>query len=875
MKTTIISSFIIGVSSLSFANATSSTLLPYIQINIGDPTYVAQSAGSSATNSISTLASANLDTSKIDPSSMVINFPGGAKPNLQINPPSGQVFLLSVVPALPKATGNCQILNGDPNKVSCSDGITFNASGVSYSVPIIYYNGLYPKSVYQLTMQRSRDLTNNPNNMESKMTPNYLEISAVPTDSGTIVPLNQYFANTNAKTTYKFDSCNVNQLAGASGFKCNIPLLTTPNVVANGSHLPKCANGVFGITNGSLVTKKALSSGVYQINVKATGQYGEVAYQTFYINVNANNPNLASWRNGAAATTNVLGSFPTIYAYASTDPGSTSHGDWWPSYASYALDLKQANQLLTKQGATGIKSIFLEIITATYPVGNNGKGQTYWNVNSAGYPQNPDPSATISNTWLSTNRDTCWLNGSGTCVNNLDTPAPNGLAPLPYLLSLYAGNNLGVLLNFDFDNTVRAQFSSYNPTEEAYFVQTVVNPVALSYATVNGKKLSVDGLSMDLEGGYNAQGAIQAYKDISDRLAYAGKAFSFFGFPDTFTPEFFAAMGPLGTANFSSYDIGQYRAPADTNSAYIQNMIPYSTFWSATDANDFIAQTFALSQQCSTASAGLYRPGSYCSLSSVDSYSENYRRFSIPTTSTDPKIQISPANSILAYNGKFTVVLPLAATATEWVNMEVWFPDFTAGNTPPMLLNKTACAGINNAYIKQHAADINNPNSALAQCVMNLPMTNHPEIHYQNVKACKGYSLDQCMLVSSLPGGSVQAAGVLPQNDVATLAANNLDAYLLTNPNAPATSTINQAMLAHMSGYSLFALQNNMTANSLQAGIIGTKNPSLITLNAVVSEPLYAGWNGLSDPNYPIDPQYNAASVTQIWNALGVVLKNK
>ena len=86
-----------------------------------------------------------------------------------------------------------------------------------------------------------------------------------------------------------------------------------------------------------------LTAGVYQINVKASQASGSIvenAWQTFYLNVAATNPDLAAWRTGSVATSNVLGDFNSIYVYSSQDPDKPNSG--WPSdLQSYGKDLNK------------------------------------------------------------------------------------------------------------------------------------------------------------------------------------------------------------------------------------------------------------------------------------------------------------------------------------------------------------------------------------------------------------------------------------------------------------------------------------------------------------------------------------------------------
>src|ERR1700677_4912122 len=111
-----------------------------------------------------------------------------------------------------------------------------------------------------------------------------------------------------------------------------------------------------------------------------------------------------------------------------------------------------------------------------------------------------------------------------------------------------------------------------------------------------------------------------------------------------FNPAVVAAMGPLGVANISTYDIGQFRAPQNANSQPLPGMVPYTdnTFGSAFTPAQATQMYRALGfdslnkgGHCNgtTNDNGNIMPQplpqSWCNLSTNDSISENNRRFNI------------------------------------------------------------------------------------------------------------------------------------------------------------------------------------------------------------------------------------------------------
>lgn len=341
-----------------------------------------------------------------------------------------------------------------------------------------------------------------------------------------------------------------------------------------------------------------------------------------------------------------------------------------------------------------------------------------------------------------------------------------------------------------------------------------------------------------------------------------------------FNPLIVSSFGPLGVANFSTYDVGQYRAPQSTSS---DSMISYTdnTFGGAFSQSE-VSQMFSAFAIDSVDTAGgvcnhtlndngggltTPMPVSYCSLSLNDSVSENYRRF-MNTYHT-----VSTRDSMVYFNGKYSPIVPLAASATEWNNVEVWNPDFTirTGSSAVfgIMIKNSACSGLSNQFLASHASDLENPQSIayrqLASCLQNDVRVGNVAV--QNFGHC-GNQLgstatipySQCILVSNIPGKGISTSSVTHPS-VVDYSAANLSVYNSTK--------------GHQAGYSVFALETPAAATAGAFGVSATPNKS-------VQEPWYIGYSYTASANQsagkPYDPQYNAAASEEEWQAFAKVI---
>lgn len=694
----------------------------------------------------------------------------------------------------PTFSKSCSVLNNNPDELLCNLTVTSDQNQIG-TLPVILNYGLRAKTIEEIIAARVQG------NIVNATQPYYFEISATPNDfsqnSIPVVDLNNYFTAPDNKITFTLDATYI------AGKQAPCPIK-----VISGVNQAVCANtDDFSIdpTSGYFNAKN-LHPGIYQINIHAQrpiNSLTEHAWQTFYLNVQVNNPTLADWKAGAVAATNVLGSFPSIYVYSAKDP--QKNPDWASDYQDYANDLGNINSTyLTKHP---IKTALVEIISMLYP-----NGSPNWPLKP-----NPNPENQITNLGIVNNRSTMasWINA---------------------LIAPFQSQGVGVTLNYTFDNHVKADFLSFNRRQQDILADAMVAPII---------QYNLDGIAMDLEGGFNQPAAAEIFKKIADRLAYHGKWFSFYYFGDIFKPNMFAAFGPLGIANISTYDVGQYRAP-ETDSDALPATLSYEWGGFTPEQALTLYTNFSYDKSCTTINnAGYYSPISYCNLSINDSYSENNRRLK------DNYHQISTHDAIIYFNGKYQLALPLADSATEWSAVEIWNPDFTpAIFKTGRILTTTACAVVDNTFFVKNAHDLAcNPASSayktLAACL--LADAAHQVVSGLSMQAFSSCGSNipyaQCILVSSLPGSALIGQPGVLRSTTLDYVRNNIIVYQDTNQ-------------AHAAGYSIFALENAWTA---PAGAFGQSNAANIT----VQEPWYIGYHF---PNNP-DPYFNQADINMLWQS--------
>lgn len=636
------------------------------------------------------------------------------------------------------------------------DLTVFGENGEKVTVPLRIYDGLRSKTIDELIGQRENDIAAD----GSSDTPYYFEISATLSDfseqATPIVDLQQYFTGSSQQSVhYAFDASQV----APPGKK---PAYNIAHI--NGIGKVSGADQDFLIKNGQLYATHSLTEGVYQFNIKATAGK-EVAYQTFYMNVNTYNPSLSAWRAGDVASTNVLGEYPSIYIYSGEN---VRYAPWKQEIADYASDLQDINQNFMTQHP--IKTAFYET----------------------------DP-------YLTTSSD-----ASGMTLN-----MNNVTSQIQVISAQFTNADVTVTPSYHLAGPLRAIAPTLNLQQKQSLVKQLMKPLASTPNTA--------GIALDPEGGPNSLGDAQLDKLLADHLAYQGKWLSVYGFADMFTARMDAAFGPLGVANISTYDVGQYRAQETDEKA---NLLPGSLSMQKTgllDTDDApqaqqIEQAQRQDKTCDTvkASNGIISPQSWCNLSANDSMSENNRRWQ------GHYHHISSEQAEKFFNGKHQLAYPLGASATEWRKIELWKPKLSKLEGGLVMVNQQ---------------------NQLVQT--KITTQDGKSIKMQDISVCgKDVPLTQCAMITATPSRMID--GQLEHSTLADYLQGNLAPY--------------KSSMAHDVGYSVFALEGNNVTD---------KNK--MKTNGAVSEPGYIGWHN----TLGTDPAYTKATSDQVWSDMQVFVNNQ
>ena len=701
----------------------------------------------------------------------------------------------------------------------------------------------------------------------------------------------------------------------------------------------------FSGESGPYLYGKDLCPGVYQINIRGTGP-NHSAFQTFYVNVNAANPSLASWKqgglgNGSAPLTNVFTTsygdsannqpFIPVYVYQADNPDKPgSYQPFLNNMATYASDFQTINTHLEKNSTTStpVSTGLVGYIMYGYAKDNTFANKRFYVAN----PTTPDPRTQITYSGFMNNTQ----NGTGGYSRWIDALASQWKTT----------SGVSLTLNYGFTNQLKADNTWLNPKQRLILAQQVVYPTLFSS--------DVSGSSMDLEGGFDQLASLQLIKLVTDAEAYRAKWFGFFYFADYFNAQVTEALGPMGVALVSGYDVGAYRAPNapitgphsyyptwqygpsmsyQPNSAAAGKTIdadnPNKNFgWTAADANKFYNDFLLVDAQhvpngCSgvrSTSSNLTNPYnsllpvSWCNLSPQDSASENYRRFySCNKNAIKPHGQpINAATAMQAYNGQYSLILPVSWSATEWTQAEIWKPDLSenfghaVSSTKPhnmtVITANTAtvdgttyqCSDLSNAWFHSHESDLEAGGTSLTilkACLNGGSVSNTvgSGVPMQAVSRCGTQPYYKCIFVSALPGKFYNAVQSAPfASATAALSANitqgNQIQYLLAN-------TIDQLYPhadKHLIGYGVYALENHAASDfsSFYLGDFGSASYNGTAPNRIVQEPWYVGGNALSGvgtcgdnstaPNGTTilqDPYYcttaNQQYLKDIWDQMG------
>ncbi|MDF1796961.1 MAG: hypothetical protein P1U63_10535 [Coxiellaceae bacterium] len=816
----------------------------------------------------------------------------------------------------------------DPYKYVCP--VTFTAnSGPTVTMSIILNNGIRARNVYELMSYNFGP--DRPKNDGKYLNPPYIiEISAQPSDFTTadtkrckdsnhpnggvlIWSSISYFelgaynylqldGNGTAESTnvvYDFDATPV-----AAGIKINntevkpndinaIRLIQKINASpqsVNDSRFylvpynrPHSTSPLSPLADICYDPSKTMEKGIYQINIRARGQTsgsfdpGEAAHATIYMNVHEDNPSLSDWRANAnkptAAKTNLFnndygkGESPIIgaYTYSNTD-ASNDMVQFLQTYSDYAEVLSTVNG----SRSTPVNTLLAEIMNVQYSRPNSSDnpiaymdGNTYWPI-CAGAPSSnatcggydPDPTQNINPGWI-----------------NFDQPTLSTW--LPSLTSSVNAKGIEVTNNLAFDNGPKNDFSSYNPTQRQIVADKITNTINVSGAKLNG-------ITLDLEGGFNSSGATDFYKAVSDRLAFQGKYFGIYYFSTMFRPEVIAAFGPVGQALVSGYDISSYRV---TPQSKAPNSVNTYGGWEGQEAT--LTQAYRDSIACSSAVNTPYRNKSWCNINTNAAYAESYRLWNSGFANTtwncvDYPEFCTPAKVFTTLNGKFQVVMPVSQSSTLWSAIEIFNPDFTQFTAKPntgqcnvnqapqggqptfcqpeqqgfIIANSVdpsvkpssanpwqyggnnACSDIDNNWLKTNNAALQaaSPNTdqktfqqQLAACIFQDKIINLNGIKtsIQSYQPCgklpttgETIPYNQCIIISALPG-NVSASSGSSSNVASSTQANYINTVI--NLYRSGSGGKYSGFSNNFVGLSFFALENFQSAANTGAFLCGTE----------------------------------------------------
>ncbi|MDF1758966.1 MAG: hypothetical protein P1U40_00345 [Coxiellaceae bacterium] len=820
----------------------------------------------------------------------------------------------------------------DPYKYVCPVSFTA-ASGPKVKMNIIVNGGIRAYGMSELLTKTIGATDRN--------TPYFVEVSAKPSDAtnknttlcknsqnpngGTLIAATapffspgQYISTTkNTNILYSFDASSIANSPASTNIeptgKDAIRLITAINAMHYNFSKPVGVNtGDFylvPITHDNkflaaiCYSGNSFSAGIYQINIKAQGQTsgindpGEIAFATFYLNVNSGNPSLAEWHNDKypSAKTNIFnndygqGPHPIIgaYTYSNTDAGNDIN-NFLNTYENYAKDLAKINENRTQP----INTIFAQIMGIQYSLPNENNPTAYLS-SSSYWPVCQDPAANSASCSGMNNDPTQNLKADWV---NFDQPTLSTWLPK---LSTALGET-GLTNNLAFTNAVKADFSSYNPTQQMIVADKIVS-------TLNMQNVNIDGITLDLEGGFNSPGAVDFYKAVADRLAFQGKFFGIYYFSTMFTPDVIASFGPLGQALISGYDISSYRV---TPSSKAPNSI--NTYGNWQGQEKYLTNAYQNSISCSSAITTPYRNKSWCNINSNGAYAEGYRLWnssfsnsywSCAGASSAVTALCTPAKAFATLNGKFQIVMAVSQSSTLWSAIELFNPDLTQFTAKPntgqcnidplptgqkqpifcqpqqqgfILANtidpsskkpsgnpwgyggNNACSQLDNTWFKTNSASLyaSNPTpdqqkiqNQLKECIFqNVEINvNNAKVPVQSYSSCgknpqgEPIPYNQCIAISSLPGNLTPAGtSIGPSNQVSYIK-NIIGIFKSDSDEGSKYSGFSNNFV----GVSMYALENFQSGPNTGAYLCGTAYNPAITDDKIamfaVQQPLYVG----------------------------------
>lgn len=487
-----------------------------------------------------------------------------------------------------------------------------------------------------------------------------------------------------------------------------------------------------------------LCAGEYQINIKAT-QGQNVAFTSFYVNVNSANPSIQSWWKGAAPVSNLFSAshqhLSPIYTYPGhgRSPGghyNTGMPLFIKDQTMYANALSYVNQHILKNNAVNVVMPSVAMLQLGTLYVQSIKASPNWPMNKSipgcQTATAADPRLCITATGV----ETSYQSDLQLYPTAGFPPSSGWWRPVE---QAYANSTPAVHVagDYGFDKGLKAALPSFTPKQAAYLAAVMINI---------DKSSGLVGSSLDPETGFTGHNVLQVLSRMSDMFFYQGLWLGYYEFARDFSPGQVDALSPAGMPFFSVYDATGSRPPLQStkNNPHTFPFVGatgYGQGWSLSNANVLYQDVYVaaatipsgLTQNCVAQSNtkhpdGIYTAVSWCSISANGVASGNYNNLYSPI-STGVNMAHSPMQGIQDFNGHYTAIMPLGGSATAWDYVEIWNPDFSKGSGPTVMMNYSACTGktggdaITNFWLEKHETELLQKSSKdyehLAACLFN------------------------------------------------------------------------------------------------------------------------------------------------------------
>ncbi len=231
----------------------------------------------------------------------------------------------------------------------------------------------------------------------------------------------------------------------------------------------------------------------------------------------------------------------------------------------------------------------------------------------------------------------------------------------------------GIATDFTYEYSgVKAGLSSYGPTNLAKVVRLTVDAVNQCNALAINNGMSrgpIVGISFDFEGEPSTGNDLRYWRELSAyAIAKGGYSISNFAFPDAFNFSAAVAMGPLGFAVPSLYDVGKARWVPGDGKLPAQGNVGNAMLNASTNN---LAKVYAQDKNCDDR----HGPRSYCNINTQDTEESVHERMfgSGSEGEKDPFTNLRFTIPQMWNGAGFHVLwgLPWSATAMNWSSLEM------------------------------------------------------------------------------------------------------------------------------------------------------------------------------------------------------------